>query len=71
MIHEKERPNPCNCICDCGGEVWQISDHLNQIFNFKSSISILKYIFDINKTDNFQSRYISCSPGTPILNYEK
>lgn len=67
MIHEKERPNSCNCICDCGGEVWQISDNLNQILYFKIEMLDLKLIFYINKTDNFQSRYISCSPGTPIL----
>lgn len=56
-----------SCICDSGGGVSQISDHLNQLFNFKSSFSIKKFIFFINKADNFQSRYISRSPETPIL----
>lgn len=38
--------NYCNCICDFGGEVWQASDHLNKMLNFKSNTkSNLKKIF--------------------------
>lgn len=66
-ILKRERLNSCNHICDYGGEVWKISDHLNKMFSFKSSLSTLKYIFNINKTDNFQSIYIPCSLVMTIL----